>query len=221
MPEQVIVSVRDNGIGIPTEMLPRIFDMFTQVDRSLDRFSRWLRIGLSLVQRLLELHGGSVRAFSEGEGKGSEFQVTLPTSSEKPRSRYSDADKRSDNADAKKPTIWKILVVDDNRDAASTLVTLLGIAGHQTEVAFDGLEALEKASRNPSRFNLARYRPSKMKGYEVASDSANDWGKEILLIALTGWGKKRTSVGLTKGGFDEHLVKPINLQLLFELLTKR
>ena len=213
----VAVSVRDTGIGISREMLPRIFDMFTQVDRSLERTRGGLGIGLTLVKRLVEMHGGSVEARSDGPGKGSEFLVRLPIPvlNVPPRSRPPDGDEPA-VASARS----RILVADDNKDAATTLSVMLGILGYETRVAHDGSAALEAAAEFLPDVALLDIGMPKMNGYDVARGLREQpWGKDVVLIAVTGWGQAEDKQRTLEAGFDHHWVKPVDPTALASLLA--
>jgi signal transduction histidine kinase/CheY-like chemotaxis protein len=186
---EVMVKVRDTGLGIPADMLPKIFEMFTQVDRSLERSQGGLGIGLTLVKRLVEMHGGSVEARSDGPGKGSEFTVRLPvavaSASQQPQPSKGEGEKTA--APAKR----RILVVDDNVDAAASLSMMFGIMGMEVRTAYDGLEAVEAAAAfNPDVVLLDIGLP-KLNGYEAARRIREQpWGKDMVLVAVTGWGQE-------------------------------
>lgn len=211
--DEVAVSVKDNGVGIPMAMLPRVFDLFTQVEHSLDRSQGGLGIGLTLVKRLVELHGGVVHAFSEGVGQGCEFVIRLPVCSEVPQSSAPSADP---------PVIAarRILVVDDNRDSASTLAMLLRLSGNETRTANDGLEAIELADQFRPELVLLDIGLPRLSGYEVAQRIRQQpWGQNIVLIALTGWGQEDDRRKSKAAGFDAHLVKPLDQAALAKLLN--
>lgn len=214
----VVVSVEDNGIGIPPDKLPDVFDMFTQIDGAPNNVQGGLGIGLRLVKRLVEMHDGAVTAHSEGPGRGSEFVVRLPA---RDVSSYEMASAPA--AAAEQTTGRRILVVDDNRDAAETLATLLGIAGNETHLAYDGSAAIEAAEKIKPDVVLLDIGLPKMSGYEVArSLRAKPWGRSMVLVALTGWGQEEDRRRSLDAGFDAHLVKPVdNDQLLAVLATAR
>jgi CheY-like chemotaxis protein len=192
-----------------------VFELFMQVDTSLTRSATGLGIGLGLVKQLVMLHGGTVEAHSEGVGKGSEFIVRLPVITAGPA--LSAANER-DNRPA---TIagGRILIVDDNHDAATSIATLLALDGIQVEMAFDGIQAMTAAeSFRPDAILLDIGLP-KLNGYQVARGiREQSWGKDILLIALTGWGQIDDRNRTREAGFDHHLVKPVDLIELVKLL---
>jgi CheY-like chemotaxis protein len=212
----VTVRFVDNGIGIASEMLPKVFEIFTQGDQSLERSQGGLGIGLTLVKRLVELHGGSITASSDGPGLGSRFVVRLPAGVE----ASADAPSNAPNGDARPVSSRRILVVDDNRDSARSLAMLLEITGNQTQTAHDGIEALSVAERFRPNVVLLDIGLPKMSGYEVCRalrESA--WGKEAIIIALTGWGQDEFRTQSKEAGFDGHLVKPVELAVLTALIA--
>jgi PAS domain S-box-containing protein len=214
----VVVTVKDTGIGIPAEELSRIFEMFSQVDRSLERSQGGLGIGLTLVKRLVEMHGGTVEARSGGPGTGSEFIVRLPAPNLSPAKSESDGDPA-----AARPASGrcKVLVVDDNEDLASSLSKLLRIMGHQVRTVHDGAEAVKTAgSYRPDVVLLDIGLPT-MSGHEVARRIRQQpWGRKIRLIALTGWGQEEDKRRARDAGFDDHLVKPAEPAKLEKLLAE-
>lgn len=211
---EVLVSVKDTGVGIPPEMISKIFDMFMQVDHSLDRSQGGLGIGLTLVQRLVEMHGGSVSAFSEGKGRGSEFVVRLPILSEA-KQPLQPATK-----EVAARTIRRFLVVDDNRDSAESLAIWLKINGNETHTAFDGLEAVEAAATIRPDVILLDIGLPKLNGYEAARKIRQQpWGKAVVLVALTGWGQEEDRRRSSDAGFDGHLVKPVDFDRLMNVLA--
>jgi PAS domain S-box-containing protein len=211
-----VIAVRDTGIGIPADMLSRIFDMFTQVDRSLERTQGGLGIGLTLVKRLVELHGGSVEARSAGTARGSEFTVRLPIAL--------DSRPRRAPPSATHPAIVssrRILVVDDSRDAAVTLGLLLEAAGHDVRTAHDGAVATQAAGEMRPDVMVLDIGLPHMNGYEVARwIREQPWGADVVLIAMTGWGQEGDRQRSRAAGFDHHLVKPVDPGDLFELLAR-
>lgn len=213
--EQGVIRVRDNGIGIAAEMLPQVFDIFTQVGSSLDRSQGGLGLGLALVQRLSEMHGGSVEVFSEGEGKGTEFVVRLPA-------LHSNGGNPVVEAPAQTmPELrsFRILVVDDNIDVTEGLKLLLTELGHAVETAANGKQALEKVARFQPRIVLLDIGLPGMNGFEVAERLRKQHPGNLLLVALTGYGDNKTLRRARQAGFDHHLLKPGDLDTLEELLA--
>ncbi|ARU06936.1 hybrid sensor histidine kinase/response regulator [Comamonas serinivorans] len=212
-PDGVAVRVRDNGSGIPADQLDKIFDMFTQVDRTLERAQGGLGIGLMLVKRLVEMHGGTVRVHSEGLGRGSEFIVNLPLAD-----AHEGAPLALDASTA--VASRRILVVDDNQDAAQSLASLLTLEGHEARMAYDGAQALEIGHRMRPDVVLMDIGMPGMSGHEVCRRIRRlDWGRHVTLIALTGWGQDEDRRQSEQAGFDAHLVKPVNLAALQALLA--
>jgi CheY-like chemotaxis protein len=206
------VSVRDDGIGIPAEHLATVFDMFTQVDRSSRRTQGGLSIGLTLVRSLVEMHGGRVEARSDGPGLGSEFVVRLPVAAGV--APHAGAGDRSWTL---KPR--RILVVDDNRDAADMLATLLATLGATTHVAHSGDAALSVLESFRPDVVLLDIGMPDLDGYEVARRiRAHPEHCHALLIALTGWGQAQDQARSRAAGFDHHLIKPLDVDRLRELL---
>ncbi|HWJ07188.1 MAG TPA: ATP-binding protein [Steroidobacteraceae bacterium] len=221
---QVEVCVRDDGIGIPAGMLPRVFEMFTQVDRSLERTRGGLGLGLTLVKQLVELHGGEVEARSAGAGRGSEFVVRLPLAAETAAPCVRAPDTAATPV-SRAGVPARVLVVDDNEDAASSLAALLRVVGHEVWTAHDGLDGLRVARERRPDVVLLDLGMPKLNGFEVATAIRREpWGREVLLVALTGWGQARDRERSRSAGFDEHLVKPValeQLQPLFERVRAR
>jgi CheY-like chemotaxis protein len=214
----VVVSVRDSGIGIPVDALPRIFDMFSQVERSIERATGGLGIGLALVKALIEMHGGTVNAQSDGPGKGSTFTVRLAalTPTAEPVAAATPQDVRQPAGPAR-----RILVVDDSRDSARTLATVLRLRGNEVHIAHDGIEAVEAAERIRPDIVLMDVGMPRLNGYEAARRiREQSSGKHAIIIALTGWGQEGDRIQSTEAGCDGHLVKPVNLLDLERLLTE-
>lgn len=210
----LVVSVRDSGIGIPATMLPMVFEMFTQVDRSLGRAQGGLGIGLALVRRLVKLHGGSIDAHSRGVGQGSRFVVRLPLPRctaplrEQPALRHCDAKDR------------RVLVVDDNHDAADSLGILLRKLGTDVRVVHDGEAALAALETYRPAVVLLDLGMPGMDGFEVARRiREHPEFRDVLLIALTGWGQVEDRFRTQHAGFDHHLTKPADLRVLQEILA--
>jgi len=213
----VIISVRDSGIGISSEHLPVIFDMFTQADQSLEKSRGGLGIGLSLVRRLVEMHGGTVEAKSAGAGSGSEFVVRIPARVELPTLVPSQLSKE----ESKESSSLRILVVDDNRDSVTTLTMLLRRLGHQTRAAFDGEEAVAAAREFHPQVVLLDIGLPKLNGYEVCRwIRAQNQTEVVTIIAQTGWGQEETRQKTRDAGFDYHMVKPLDPNALRKILDK-
>ena len=215
--DQALVRVRDNGIGIASSMLPKLFEMFTQDEDAQERSQGGLGIGLSLVKRLVEMHGGTVSAHSEGPGMGSEFIVRLPIAVAGPAT----ASARPNSASLVKAAGRRILVVDDNRDAAFSLSMMLDLMGNETRVAYDGLEALDVAATFRPDVIVLDIGMPKLNGYDAARRVREaPWGRDVALIALTGWGQIEDRRRSRSAGFDAHLTKPIDPQALEKLLAE-
>jgi len=220
----VEIRVQDTGIGIPSDMQPMIFDMFTQLNnQAAGRAQSGLGIGLALVRKLLEMHGGTVTAFSEGNGRGSEFLITLPVISNETNAANGRAAVALDS-DAGAEAVQvrrRILVADDNSDALESLATLLELGGHEVFSAANGALALESAERHLPEVALLDIGMPKLDGYEVARRiRAQPWGRRITLVALTGWGQESDRRRSGEAGFDSHLVKPLDLDKLTALLER-
>ncbi|HEY4973441.1 MAG TPA: ATP-binding protein, partial [Steroidobacteraceae bacterium] len=197
-----LLEISDNGMGIPAELLPRIFDLFVQGDRALDRSQGGLGIGLSVVRRLVEMHGGEVLAHSAGPGKGSSFTIRLPLIA-RPSADPSEPEPVATGRQ-------RILIVDDNEDAADSLALLLQLEGHETQAVYTSRDALERALPfNPAAILLDIGLPE-MNGYEVARKLRSLSGLEqVRLIALTGYGQAGDQARARAAGFDDHLMKPV------------
>jgi len=216
---ELVLRVRDTGIGIAPDMLPMIFDLFVQAERRLDRSQGGLGIGLTLVRRLVEMHGGSVTAHSEGPGKGSEFVVRLPTlSDEQKRARLR---QQADDKPVVAPTApRRILVVDDNVDAAESLAVLLRLEGHEVRTAPNGPAALAAAQAEPPEMVVLDLGMPGMDGFEVARRlRALPGTKGTLLVAMTGWAQEDDRRRCYEAGFDGHLPKPVEWEALRQLLA--
>jgi len=198
----VEVSFIDHGVGIPSEMLPYIFDMFTKADRSLEKAQDGLGIGLTIAGRIVELHGGQITAHSDGLGAGSRFVVRLPaTMSESNR---------------KGP---RVLVVDDNKDFASSMEIMLGMMGSEAKTAQDGVEALKIASTFRPEVVFLDIGLPKLNGYDVCRViREQSWGKNVVIVALTGWGQNEDYSRSQEAGFNHHLVKPVESATLERIM---
>ena len=207
--------MRDNGIGIAPEQLPRVFEMFTQVDTSLERSHDGLGIGLTLVKTLVEMHGGTVEARSDGPGRGSEFVVRLPMAANEARPASAAAVPRTPAATGR-----RVLSSTTTRTARSRLAMMLRIGGHETQTAHDGLQAIAAAERfRPDAMLLDIGLPS-LNGYEVCRRIRQQpWGKDLLLVAVTGWGQEEDRQRSNEAGFDTHVVKPVKPAAILQLLA--
>ncbi len=216
----VDIRVRDSGIGIPREVLPRLFQLFTQVDGAVHRAQGGLGIGLALVRQLVQMHGGSVTACSDGPGRGSEFVIRLPLHMRRTRDIMQSGALPFTGTHASRPR-HRILLADDNRDALDSLAMLLQCDGHEVHTAADGAEALAVAARCRPNVVLLDIGMPKLDGYEVARRiRAEPWGKATVLIALTGWGQDEDRRRSREVGFDSHLVKPLDPERLSTMLSR-
>ncbi len=213
--DDVVMSVRDTGIGIAADQLPRVFGMYSQVHSSLGRSQGGLGIGLTLVKRLVEMHGGRIEASSEGPGKGSEFVVRLPAA----MASGPETAGRTDEPPAPTSSL-RILIVDDNRDAADSLAMLLRLMGNDTRTAYDGQQGLDVAGEFRPEVMLLDIGLPRLNGHEVCRRvREQSWGKEVVLIALTGRGQEEDRRRSDEAGFDHHMVKPADPQDLMKLLA--
>ncbi len=204
--EEAVVRVRDRGIGLDAGSLTSIFDMFVQVDKSLERSQAGLGVGLTLAKRLVTLHGGSIEARSEGRGKGSEFVVRLPLAD-----GAAAGDAESPRKDARESRGRRVLIADDNADFANSLSSLITGAGHEVRVAYDGAEALAAASRFHPDVAFLDIGMPRIHGYEVARQLRELPGMSACtLVAVTGWGQEDDRRRAREAGFDRHLVKPVD-----------
>ena len=209
-----VISVKDTGVGIPKAMLPHIFDLFTQVDRSLEKAQGGVGIGLSLVKGLVELHGGKVEVRSEGQGKGSEFVVRLPVLDE----AAIPAPKQEKSMSGRLGG-YRVLVADDNVDSATSLAMLLRLMGNEVHTAHDGLQAVQVAADLQPDLALLDIGMPKLNGYDTCQRiRAQSGGRKVLLVALTGWGQDEDIRRSHLAGFDRHLVKPVEPAALERLL---
>jgi PAS domain S-box-containing protein len=214
--ERVVLRVRDTGVGIPAHLLPAVFDLFVQAERSLDRAQGGLGVGLTLVKRLVEMHGGTVEAHSAGPGQGSEFVVRLPAlliaaaRGEEGRER---------RADAARFAPRRILVADDNEDAAASMAMMLSLLGHEVRTVHDGAAAVEAAVEFRPDIALLDIGMPRVDGLEAARRiRAQPEGTRLILVALTGWSQPEDQRRSQEAGFDHHLVKPADMEALRALL---
>jgi CheY-like chemotaxis protein len=211
-----VVTVRDQGIGIPAGKIDQVFDMFTQLHQTFERTQRGLGIGLTLVRRLVEMHGGSVTAASEGEGHGSEFLVRLPVLP----MHIPPAPRTGPGHPLLHLPTRRVLVVDDNYDAARTLAALIRLDGHEVMLAHDGEEACAVAEACRPEIILLDIGLPKMNGYEACQALRRQpWASDVVMVALTGWGQDDDRRRSAEAGFDGHIVKPVDYQALLELLA--
>ena len=214
----VVVTVEDNGVGIAAHLLTYVFDMFSQVDRSLEKSQGGLGIGLNIVKRLAEMHDGSIVAESGGHGAGSRFVVRLPIA------LSLNVEQRDERVESVVESVTvaagrRILVVDDNRDAAISLAMMLKVMGYELQTAHDGFEALDLAATFRPDLVLLDIGMPKLNGYDTARRIREQaWGKNMVLVALTGWGQDEDKRKSQEAGFDDHLVKPIDFAALDKLL---
>ncbi|MGH8269982.1 MAG: hybrid sensor histidine kinase/response regulator, partial [Steroidobacteraceae bacterium] len=217
--DEVIVSVKDDGIGIAPEALPTLFEPFVQSDRTGARASGGLGIGLSFARDLVRLHGGQIEARSAGHGLGSEFIVHLPRAEEKPA--LAEPVAAPEKVTALGASGIRVLVVDDNVDAATSLSYVLSLAGYQVTVAHDGIQALEIAQELHPDIVLLDIGLPGMSGHEVARRLRGEpWAKDVQLIAVTGWGQEGDRTKSLEAGFDEHLTKPIDPEVLLRRIAR-
>lgn len=210
----VLVHFRDRGIGIAPDQLHRIFEMFAQVDQSLERSQGGLGIGLTLVRRLVEMHGGKVQAKSEGLGMGADFVVELPLVKQTLKIKSCE-----ETCDTTIKGSLRILIVDDNRDSAESLAMMLRVHGNETRVAYDGESGVKLAEIYQPDVILFDIGLPKMNGYEACQYVRNQpWGQHPVIIAVTGWGQVEDRLRSQKAGFNHHIVKPVDTRLLLRLL---
>jgi signal transduction histidine kinase len=216
---EAVITVTDTGIGIPAEMLGNVFDLFTQVNRALDRAHGGLGIGLALVRRIVEMHGGRVSASSAGVDQGTEIQIRLNLVAEEAAAALPESRSGSEGLPAL--AARNILVVDDNEDAAALIALLLKLAGQEVRTANGGAEALELAAQShPDIIFLDLAMPG-LNGYETARRIRQEpWGQDVTLIALSGWGQRRDRALTAEAGFSAHLVKPVSEAQLLSVLAE-
>jgi CheY-like chemotaxis protein len=213
---QVLIFVKDTGIGIPKDKLGSIFELFSQVDESLERSQGGLGIGLHLAKRLVEMHGGEISVTSAGPNQGSTFVVRLPAVDASAATAASD---RSGDAPGTAASL-RVLVVDDNRDGAEMLAALLEIDGHVVELAFDGPSALAAAEAFKPDMVLLDIGLPVMNGFDVCQQiRRHEWGQRMNMVALTGWGQESDRARSAAAGFDAHLVKPVDQEALLRVLA--
>jgi CheY-like chemotaxis protein len=216
--EHAVIRVKDTGVGIAPAMLSRVFDLFVQADESLDRSQGGLGLGLTLVRQLVELHGGTVEAFSAGLQQGSEFMVRLPLVRDA-AARLSES--REDAGSLADAAACRILIVDDNEDAAAMLAELLGLLGHEVQCVHDGHSAFDVLDSFRPEVVLLDIGLPGMDGYQVAAQIRQKYTRDaMLLIALTGYGHEQAVQRGREAGFDHHLVKPLDLHALSKLLAQ-
>jgi signal transduction histidine kinase len=211
--DRAVVRVEDDGVGIPAEVLPQVFDLFVQAERTLDRSHGGLGVGLTLVRRLTELHGGTVSAKSEGAGRGSEFVVELPLAQP-----GEPVDDDSTSADPLVPA-RRVLVVEDNDDMRQLLAETVRGLGHSVDTASDGGEGLRRALASPPEVVLLDLGLPVLDGYEVARRLRDRFGEEIVLVAISGYGQPDDRRRAIAAGFDRHFTKPLTTGVLARLLA--
>jgi PAS domain S-box-containing protein len=228
---EVVVRIRDNGIGIPADQLPHVFDLFVQVGRSRDASQGGLGIGLTLVRRLIEMHGGSVSATSAGPGQGSEFSLRLPVAAVSaplpagngtgcPEAGREVPGKEGRDEPVAAATGLRVLVVDDNRDAADSLAEVLEHLGYEVKTTYDGLQAVEAIREYQPRLVLMDLGMPGLNGYKAARRiRALPEGRDVMLVAVTGWGQEEDKRRSREASFDRHMVKPVDLAALEQLLA--
>ena len=215
--DEAIIRVKDTGIGIPTDLLPRIFDMFTQSSLALERAQGGLGVGLSLVERLVKLHSGSVAAHSSGPGEGSQFTIRLPVLQ---THRHHTPERQPNHLAAAQTTHCRVLVVDDNEDSVDSLAMLLRMLGHEVATANDGESALPLAQQFRPNVAILDIGLPKVNGYDLAKQIREQpWARSVVLVALTGWGQEQHRRRSAESGFNHHLTKPVELEVLQQILA--
>ncbi len=215
--DSALITVTDNGVGIAADVLPRIFDLFTQGGMSVDRAQRGLGVGLALVERLVKLHGGEVTAASGGFGKGSQFTIRLPAV----QSHRQPAPERQVPHQPDAVKHCRILVVDDNEDSVDSLAMLLRMLGYEVNTAGDGETALVAAEDFRPDVAVLDIGLPKMTGYDLAKlMREKPWAKDMVLVALTGWGREQHRTLSIDAGFNHHLTKPVEFDVLQQILAE-
>ncbi len=214
--DTLVVRVADNGVGITAEALPRIFELFTQEGRSLARSQGGLGVGLTVVRSLVELHGGTVEARSPGEGRGSEFSVTLPVLKGAPPAPYAAAGAGVEPAGER----HCIVLIEDNVDANDSLKSVLEMLGHEVYSAFDGSAGAILARERKPHFVLCDIGLPGMDGYQVMASLKETMSPMPVMIALTGYGQKEDRMRALAAGFDHHLTKPVDIEGLLRLIAE-
>ena len=209
-----VVGVRDNGIGIPREMLTRIFDMFTQLQAQRERTTSGLGVGLSLARRLVDLHGGTIEARSDGQGRGSEFVIRLPLAPVAAPAETTHLQPRPLPAGA-----CRVLIAEDNSDAAEMMRVMLCFGGHDVKVASDGVQAVAIAEVLRPDVAFIDIGMPRMDGYEAARRIRRALGDRVMLVALTGWGQEDDKARAREAGFDHHLTKPAEPEMMERMIT--
>jgi CheY-like chemotaxis protein len=208
------IRVSDTGIGVPREALQSVFDMFSQDKSVLERSEGGLGIGLALAKGLVELHDGTIEAFSEGPGRGTEFRVTLPSPAASNGRASGSGSRRAEAGSAR-----FVLIADDNVDGAESLAELLRLHGNTVEVALDGESALQQARRAPPDVMILDIGMPGLNGYQVAQAVRQEaWGSAVRLVAVTGWGQNSDRALAYEAGFDEHLTKPCDPRRLLDIV---
>jgi signal transduction histidine kinase/ActR/RegA family two-component response regulator len=214
---EAVIQVKDTGIGIAPDVLPRIFDMFTQARLTLERAQGGLGVGLALVDRLVKLHGGNVSAYSGGLGKGSQFTIRLPAL---PAHRQATPEPGPGAGRSGTEKHCRILVVDDNEDSADSLAMLLHMLGHEVKTANDGESALGAAAEFRPDVAILDIGLPKVNGYDLAKQiREHPWARDMVLVALTGWGQEEHRRRSAESGFNHHLIKPVEFEVLQQILA--
>ena len=204
-------------MGIPAEALPRVFNMFSQVDGTREPSRTGLGVGLAIVKRLVELHGGSVAVHSDGPGRGTEVTVRLPTAATANTARAPAAG----NSAPSRPIAHRILVADDNRDAAESMGMLLRLMGNEVRTAYDGVDAVEQAEAFRPDLILLDIGMPKLNGYDAAKRiREKSWSAGTMLVAVTGWGQEEDKRRTSEAGFDCHFTKPLDPAALHKLVAE-